>query len=80
MLSRRQARWSEYLQTFKFKWLYRPTRCNVADPLSCLPMQGACDTAVMSALGVERSLHVMTRGQHKAKRSGQGDQGAEQQA
>ena len=79
VLSRRQARWSEYLQTFKFKWLYRPGRCNVADPLSRLPVQGACETAVMSALGIERSLHVMTRGQHKARQSGQVDQGAEQQ-
>lgn len=48
VLSRRQARWSEYLQTFKFNWLYRPGRCNVADPLSHLPVQGACETAVMS--------------------------------
>lgn len=63
VLSRRQARWSEYLQTFKFKWLYRPGRCNVADPLSRLPVQGACETAVMSALGTEHALNVMTRGQ-----------------
>jgi hypothetical protein len=33
-LSRRQARWSEYLQRFDFKWVYRPGRINVADPLS----------------------------------------------
>lgn len=33
-LSRRQARWSEYLQRFDFKWEYRPGRTNVADPLS----------------------------------------------
>ena len=72
VLSRRQARWSEYLQTFKFKWLYRPGRCNVADPLSRLPVQGACETAVMSALGVERALHVMTRGQTKSGQAGQG--------
>jgi hypothetical protein len=33
-LSRRQARWSEYLQRFNFTWKYRPGRINVADPLS----------------------------------------------
>ena len=33
-LSRRQARWSEYLQRFDFSWSYRPGRNNVADPLS----------------------------------------------
>ena len=33
-LSRRQARWSQYLQQFNFKWEYRPGRSNVADPLS----------------------------------------------
>ena len=33
-LSRRQVRWSEYLQAFRFRWQYRPGRINVADPLS----------------------------------------------
>ena len=33
-LSRRQVRWSEYLQMFRFRWQYRPGRINVADPLS----------------------------------------------
>ena len=32
-LSRRQVRWSEYLQMFRFRWQYRPGRINVADPL-----------------------------------------------
>ena len=36
-LSRRQARWSEYLQMFDFEWRYRPSRQNHADPLSRLP-------------------------------------------
>ena len=36
-LSRRQARWAEYLQRFQFKWEYRPGRTNVADPLSRHP-------------------------------------------
>jgi hypothetical protein len=34
-LSRRQARWSEFLSRFKFDWEYRPGRTNVADPLLC---------------------------------------------
>ena len=36
-LSRRQARWSEYLQRFHFSWLHREGRRNVADPLSRNP-------------------------------------------
>ena len=37
ILSRRQARWNEYLQRFHFNWVHRPGRCNVADPLSRNP-------------------------------------------
>ena len=33
-LSRRQTRWSEYLQAFRLRWQHRPGRYNVADPLS----------------------------------------------
>jgi len=37
-LSRRQARWSEYLQRFKtLKWFYKPGKTNVADPVSRSP-------------------------------------------
>ena len=48
--------------------------CSVADPLSRLSVQGACESAVLSALG------VMTRGQSRAQGgSAQGsDQGSEQ--
>ena len=65
MLSR-QARWSDYLQIYDFNWLYRPGRCNVATPLSRLPVHGACESIVLVALS------VMTRGQSKAKESTQG--------
>ena len=34
MLSRRQARWAEFLQQFEFEFVYRPGRTNCADPLS----------------------------------------------
>ena len=37
ILSRRQARWSEYLQHFNFTWVHRSGRHNVADPLSRNP-------------------------------------------
>ena len=33
-LSRRQARWQQFLSRFHHKWLYRPGRDNVADPIS----------------------------------------------
>jgi hypothetical protein len=36
-LSRRQARWAEYLSRYRFTWEYRPGRTNVADPLSRVP-------------------------------------------
>ena len=36
-LSRRQARWSEYLQRFHFSWVHKPGKFNVADPLSRNP-------------------------------------------
>lgn len=37
-LSRRQARWSEYLQRFStLTWHYKPGRINVADPISRSP-------------------------------------------
>ncbi len=37
VLSRRMARWSEYLQRFTFNWKYRSGRINVADPVSRRP-------------------------------------------
>ena len=38
-LSRRQTRWSEFLQRFgKFDWTYKPGKTNIADPLSRSPV------------------------------------------
>ena len=37
-LNRRQAQWSEILQPYDFKWEYRPSKTNVADPLSRIPV------------------------------------------
>ncbi len=36
-LSRRQARWLQFLARFNLKWEYRPGRTNVADPISRNP-------------------------------------------
>ena len=42
-LSKRQARWSEKLQDYFFKWQYRPGKHNVADPVSRSPaLQDLC--------------------------------------
>ena len=60
-LSRRQARWSEFLARFNFKWEYRPGRLNVADPLSRHPaFKPAPVMAMLSAL-----LAAVTRGQSR---------------
>ena len=37
ILTRRQARWMEYLSRFNHRWQYRPGRLNVADPVSRRP-------------------------------------------
>ena len=36
-LSRRQARWVEFLERFHYEWKYIPGHTNVADPLSRIP-------------------------------------------
>ena len=51
LLSRRQARWSEFLQQFNFTWEYRPGRHNVADPLSRLPGAPSGMLAVVEVVG-----------------------------
>ena len=74
VLSRRQARWSEYCRCMTSNGCADQVVCNVADPLGRLLVLGACESAVLSALG------VMTRGQSRAQGgSAQGsDQGSEQ--
>ena len=46
-MGRRQARWSEFLQQFRYTWEYRPGRLNVADPISRIP----CDSAATTPSG-----------------------------
>lgn len=56
-LSRRQVRWSEYLQAFRFRWQYRPGRINVADPLRRVPAGViAATTRGQSKMAVPRNL------------------------
>ena len=57
-LSRRQARWSEYLSRFDFDWIYRPGRDNVADPLSRHPDFSA---AILAVLGTRVSSRIAER-------------------
>jgi hypothetical protein len=51
-LSRRQARWSEFLQRFTFDWCYRPGRTNVADPLGRFPVETVCFTLRTARMSV----------------------------
>jgi transposase InsO family protein len=57
-LSRRQTRWSEFLQRFHFQWVYRPGRLNVADPLSRNP--AFCASVRARACGVAAVMSVAT--------------------
>jgi hypothetical protein len=61
-LSRRQARWAEYLQRFDLQWTYRPGRTNVADPLSRIPL-GPTAPLILNAITLAA---VVTRHQAKA--------------
>ena len=47
-LSRRQARWMEFLSRFHYVWEHRPGRCNVADPISRNPALAAVVVAVLT--------------------------------
>lgn len=51
LLSRRQARWMEFLSRFSFTWEYRPGRINVADPISRIwePMCAALTRSEISS-------------------------------
>ena len=67
-LSRRQTRWSEYLQMYTFKWQYRPGKNNVADPLSRKPAvlaamlltAGSDELRACAAVKDKDSLQTMT--------------------
>ena len=54
-LSRRQARWMEYLSSFHYTWEYRPGRNNVADPISRNPNL-ACANLYLCAIGKAKKV------------------------
>jgi transposase InsO family protein len=59
-LTRRQARWAEFLGEFTYEWLYRPGRVNVADPLSRVPEpDGVALLAALASAGDDRSAHAL---------------------
>jgi hypothetical protein len=57
-LTRKQARWSQYLQQFEFTWEYRPGRTNVADPLSRIPQ---ARPAQLNAISLKTLIERITR-------------------
>ena len=57
-LSRRQTRWSEYLQHFNFTWEYRPGKTNAAHPLSRNP--GYCPDPSLVAHALQCSTMCNT--------------------
>jgi hypothetical protein len=61
ILSRRQARWSEFLQQFDFEWVYRLGRQNVADPLSrlvCDPPNSESNQAALASAKCNFCCHL----------------------
>ena len=61
-LSRRQARWMEFMSRFNYTWLYRPGRINVADPLSRHPTFSAPSASSLPRLA---ALLAAAGGPHK---------------
>ena len=58
-LTRKMARWYEFLQTFYFKWMHRPGRVNVADPLSRIPgLSGFVKSRIMHIGGAARRVRL----------------------
>ena len=62
VLSRRQTRWSEYLQMFTFNWLYRPGKSNIADRLSQNPTVTAAMLLVAGSEALCRCAAVHCKG------------------
>lgn len=62
LLSRRQARWQEFLSRFDFEWVFRPGRINVADPLSRAPHMAnlGCLNALTRSAANEQAVESVT--------------------
>ena len=52
--SRRQARWSELISSFTIDFQYRPGQTNVADSLSCNPMDPAPQEELNTLMVLQR--------------------------
>ena len=65
-MSRRLARWQEFLAQFDYKWLYRAGRNNVADPLSRSPALTLM-FYLAAITGVRRSERVRAKQKKKDK-------------
>jgi hypothetical protein len=69
-LSRKQARWLEFLSRFNYDWKYIPLRTNVADPIS--RMHAPVSAALLAAMRVHGA--VLTRaGARSSSTDGEGD-------
>ena len=62
-LSRRQARWMEYMARFDYEWQYRKGRLNVADPISRNPALAVLyiSLAVFTRATVKADIAAKTR-------------------
>jgi hypothetical protein len=58
-LSRREARWSELFQQFRFKWKHKPGKHNIADGLSRIPHLSLANPLIL-ATGVTVSDVIST--------------------
>ena len=70
-LSRRQARWAEFLQRFTFRWLYRPGRLNVADAINRAPQLIDHQLNAFSDAGLARAIRTKPISSPSADPSGQ---------
>lgn len=55
-LSRRQARWSEFLQSFGLSWHFKSGVINIADPVSRIPALYSVPITAVSSMSHERSF------------------------
>jgi hypothetical protein len=60
-LSRRQARWMEYLARFHYTWQYRPGRINVADPVSRNPNLAVANLYLCAIGRTHKAVSIMDR-------------------
>jgi hypothetical protein len=67
-LSRRQARWSEFLQNFDLSWQYRPGASNPADPLSRVRLDVPAQAVGLLLLAISGVEVTKEQGKGRARR------------